>query len=554
MPEKKRGPFNRIMEILKFERKEITAIYFYAILAGLVQLTLPLGIQAIISFVLGGSLSTSLVLLIILVVFGVFIAGLLQVNQMKIIEKIQQQLFVRYSFNFSHLIHHIDMKQTRKYYLPELLNRFFDIVFLQKGISKLLLDIPTASIQIIFGLLLLSLYHPIFIFFGIMLILILFLILRFTGNKGLQTSLEESTNKYKMAAYLEEVGRMITSFKFIKESFQLKKADKHVADYLTARTSHFKILLIQYWTLIAFKILITAAMLVFGAVLLVDQQLNIGQFIAAEIVIILVINSVEKVIVNLDQVYDVLTSTEKINIVLEQPAEESGTDEVVSHNGGMNVRLQNLHFSYEEGIKVINGISLDIKPGEKVCFYGESGSGKSTLLQLIGGLYKPDTGKVYIDEVQSNKYNLSALRPQIGVMLSNTHIFSGTILENITLGSNVDKHFINQLTELTGLRKFIDDTPKGYDLMLSPGGIHLPDGVAEKILLIRALILKPRMLLLEDPLKNIESQYAAGIMKYICEELRGTTVVVATADNQHASFYDKMFMIKKGRIEELEDK
>ena len=162
------SPVTRILKLLKLERKEITAVYFYAILNGLIQLSLPVGVQAIVGFVLGASMRASLVVLIVLVVLGVLIAGIMQINQMKIIEKIQQKLFVRYSFAFAERIPKLDLKKTDNIYLPELVNRFFDITVLQKSLSKILLDIPTASIQIIFGLILLSFYHPAFIFFGIM--------------------------------------------------------------------------------------------------------------------------------------------------------------------------------------------------------------------------------------------------------------------------------------------------------------------------------------------------------------------------------------------------
>ena len=156
----------KLLDVLRFQKAEITSIYFFAVFTGLVQLSLPVGIQSIISFVLGGSISTSLVLLIIFVILGVLAAGLLQVAQMKIIERIQQQLFVRYSFLYADTLPKLSMDEVNGYYLPELSNRFFDIVSLQKGISKILLDIPAASIQIIFGLILLSFYHPVFIFFG----------------------------------------------------------------------------------------------------------------------------------------------------------------------------------------------------------------------------------------------------------------------------------------------------------------------------------------------------------------------------------------------------
>jgi hypothetical protein len=194
----------RLFRIIRLERREISAIYFYAILFGLLQLTLPLGIQSIINFVLAGSFSTSMIILIAAVVTGVLFTGMLQVSQMKLNEKIQQNIFVQYTFEFAHRIPKVDMKSVDGYYMPELVNRFFDVVSLQKGLSKLLLDLPVATIQIVFGLILLSLYNAVFIVFGLFLILILFLIIRYTSARGLATSLEESDYKYGVAGWLQE--------------------------------------------------------------------------------------------------------------------------------------------------------------------------------------------------------------------------------------------------------------------------------------------------------------------------------------------------------------
>src|SRR5215203_2819003 len=320
------SPLRRIARLVREEKSEISSIYFYAILSGLIQLSLPLGIQAIIGFVLGGAMSTSLVILITLVVMGVLINGILQMNQMKIIERIQQKIFVRYSFAFTTHIPKLDLQKIDGFYLPELVNRFFDIPVLQKSLSKILLDFPLAITQIILGLVLLSFYHPAFIFFGMLLLLLLVLIFRVTGNKGFQTSLEKSTYKYRVAGWLEEMARVVKQFKFsAHNSLHEKKADDKVVNYITARKAHFSILLLQYKVLIAFKVIITAAMLIVGCLLLLDQQINIGQFVAAEIVIIIVINAVEKLIINLDSVYSALTSVEKINKLLDKTAEKGGS-------------------------------------------------------------------------------------------------------------------------------------------------------------------------------------------------------------------------------------
>lgn len=541
-------PIFKIFEILRFEKKEISSIYFYAILSGLVQLTLPLGIQAIISFVLGGSISTSLVLLIIFVVFGVFISGLLQVNQMKIIEKIQQQLFVRYSFKYAHHIPNIDLKGIKKYYLPELVNRFFDVVALQKGIAKLLLDVPAATIQIIFGLILLSFYHPAFILFGILLVVILYGILSFTGNRGLETSIQESNYKYKVAAFLEEIGSMVSSFKFLDQAFLLKKADKQVSNYLNTRTAHFKVLLIQYWSLISFKLLITAAMLIVGAVLLVNQQLNIGQFIAAEIVIILVINSVEKIIVNLDTIYDVITSIEKVEQPLEMNTESSGNILPVKKAVGMSVSFSNVTFGYDDNDDVLKNINLSINPGEKVWVSGASGSGKTTLLYLLGGIYQPDSGEVILDGIPVKNYEISELRKDINVLFTETDLISGTIMENITLGRKIDYTTIDKLATVTGLKKYIVTTEGGYEKVIQPSSYHLPDSVIQKILLTRILASNPKLMLLEAPFEKIAQRYREEILSYIRDNMKETTVIVTGYECTRTDLFDKIIELENGTI------
>jgi len=541
----------RILDILRFEKKEISAIYFYAIFSGLVQLSLPLGIQSIISFVVGGAISTSLVLLIVFVVAGVFITGLLQVNQMKIIEKIQQQLFVRYSFLYSYNLPKLNLSSVDRYYLPELVNRFFDTVSLQKSLAKLMLDIPLATIQILFGLILLSFYHPVFIFFGISLLLIVFLILRFTSNKGLETSIEESNYKYQVAGWLQEMARVISSFKFSSSSnLHLYKTDEQVNGYLKARTSHFKILLLQYWSLIAFKVLITAAMLIVGTFLLLDQQLNIGQFIAAEIVIITVMSAVEKLVNNLDKVYDVLTSVEKLGHLTDKPLEESG-DYIPETDNSMGMRLQvnNLNFGYDKNRNVLQNLSFEVKAGEKICISGNYGSGKSTLLKVLTGTYQPYEGVITFDGISLPNYNKELLRLQTGILFDSLDIFEGTLLENITMGrEDISVKYVMEMAAKVGLKDFIESLPEGFALHLHPTGKRLPGKIVTKILLLRALVGKPRLLLLEEPFLGLEEKYVQQVQDLLIKDLKNTTVIAVTNDKSFAVKCDKVVVLENGVV------
>jgi len=529
------NPVTRILNLVKLERKEIAAVYFYAILNGLIQLSLPLGVQAIIGFVLGASMRASLVVLISLVVLGVLIAGIMQVNQMKIIEKIQQKLFVRYSFAFINHIPELDLKKTNNIYLPELMNRFFDVPVLQKCLSKILLDIPTASIQILFGLILLCFYHPAFILFGMIMVILVLLILKYTGRQGLQTSIEESTYKYRAAAWLQETARVIKKIKFAKRNdLHLEKMDNEVSNYLQARNRHFRILLFQYNTLVLFKTIVTAALLIIGTLLLINQQLNIGQFIAAEIVIIMVLNSVEKLILNLGSVYDTLTAKEKIASVTEEATETNGTAILEPAHGGIKLEMKKLNFSYDDKTNVLQDISLLIKANEKVCINGKSGSGKLTLLKVMAGAYTDFSGAYLINDVPVGNYKLDSLRAQTGVLINEQNIFLGTLKENITIGTEaVTIEAITELSAKVGLNDFVASLPNGYDTMLDPTGRRLPRSVTHKIMLVRALINRPRLLLLQEPWMNCTEEDRKKIMQLLLE-LKDTTMVIVSNDEDFA--------------------
>ncbi|MEO0902245.1 MAG: ABC transporter ATP-binding protein, partial [Bacteroidota bacterium] len=260
--------WQRLMGLLTLDKKDVLQIFYYAIFAGLLNLSLPLGIQAIINLIQGAQVSTSWIVLVVLVTLGVAFVGILQLMQIRIIENVQQKIFTRSSFEFSYRFPKIKMSQLRNYYPPELANRFFDTLTVQKSLSKILIDFPAALLQIIFGLLLLSFYHPFFIIYGILLILLIYVVFKFTAQRGLETSLDESKNKYMVAHWIQEVARSLVSFKLSgKTSHAIDKNDTLVAGYLDARERHFKILILQFVQMIGFKVLVTAGLLLIGGLL-----------------------------------------------------------------------------------------------------------------------------------------------------------------------------------------------------------------------------------------------------------------------------------------------
>jgi ATP-binding cassette, subfamily B, bacterial len=551
-PDLIKAPLRQVLRLLRLDRQEVSSIYFYAILSGLIQLSLPLGIQSIINFVITGAISTSLVILVTLVVAGVFLTGLIQVNQMKLIEKVQQKIFTRYAFEFAGRLPRIKLDAVDGYYMPELTNRFFDVIILQKSISKVLLDIPLATIQIFFGLLLLSFYNTIFIFFGLLLLLISFLMIRLTINQGMYTSISESNYKYAVAGWLQEVARVVRSFKLSRNtSLHMARTDALTAGYLKSRTKHFRILLVQYWSLIGFKVLITASMLIVGSFLLVRQQINIGQFIAAEIVIITVISSVEKLVLTLDKLYDILTSADKLSKITDLPLEENGSLPLEPPVNGLSVEMGGVSFDYSNDRKgkILNAVALNIAAGQKVCIMGSGGSGKSTLLRLMSGAYDNYEGIITINGISIKNYERQSLRSVTGILLSQQDIFAGTLMENITMG-NTAVHLadIMELAGRIGLKDFIAELKDGFNTHLDPMGQRLPRKMVQKILLLRALVNGPRLLLLEEPFEGMEPANLQLITDYLLHKTSGQTVVVTSNDRQFAAGCDLIIYLDHGTV------
>ena len=543
-------PVARLFSLLREEKDQVYAIYFYAVLNGIVTLSLPLGIQAILNFILGGRISTSWIILVVIVALGVAFGGFLQISQLQISEKLQQRIFSKAGLAFAYRLPKVKAEILHGQYPPEIVNRFFDVVNLQKGISKILIDFSTAFLQVFFGLLLLSFYHPTFILFGLGLSGILFLIFYFTGPKGMATALKESTYKYQTVYWLEEVGRTLTTFKLVGSTrLPIFKADKLIQKYVDFRTKHFSVLIFQYKIMIVFKVLIVTSLLVSGSLLLINDQISIGQFVAAEVIIILVVNAVEKLILSLETVYDTLVSVEKIGHVMDLEMEHSEDSEkiIVSKPEGLQFGLNRVTFQPQDSPdSILKDVSLDIQPGSKVILNGKSGSGKSALLALLSGLYEEYEGEVSVNNLSIEMINLEKYREMVGDCLKAEQIFHGTIRENILVGRDFDAVQLEYLLDLVDLKEYIYQLPEDLDTMLQPEGKGLPRKLAQSILLARAFLGEPKAIIMENSLDHVTSSTLAKISDYL---FKGNwTLVMISNDEEILSRASQIITLDKGVV------
>lgn len=547
-------PIKRFLRMLRLDRKEIGYIYLYAIFSGLITLSIPLGVQAIIGLIVGGSMTAAVILLVGVVTIGTLLIGILKVMQLTVTESIQRRLFSRSSFEFAWRLPRIKYEQLLDAYPPELVNRFFDTLTLQKGLPKLLTDTSTAILQILFGLLLISLYHPAFVAFSLILILILIAIFYYTGPRGLSTSLMESKYKYKVAYWLEEIGRAVTSFKLSGQSeLPMRQTQKLVDGYLEQRAAHFRVLLWQYGAIVMFKTLVTLSLLYLGSSLVISNQITIGQFVAAEIVIILILGSAEKLILSMETIYDVLTAVEKIGYVtdLDLEAETGGICFDQLDNGkGLSLEFKGLSFSFPDSDRqVLQNINLALAGGERVCVVGPNRSGKSTLIQMAGLLYTEYQGTITYNGVSARDLDYQDLRRHIGDYLRDEDLFQASILDNLwLLSAEPDLRQVQWAVEQVGLEDYIALQPQGYQTQLTPGGRNLPASVRTKLLIARSLLGRPKLLAFGDFGNSLAPADRRRMADLVTRNDHDWTVLAISSDPYFASHCDRLIYLENGQI------
>lgn len=547
-------PTQRLLRLLSKYRREMRYILLYAVVAGLINLSLPLGIQAIIGLIAGGAISASWGILVAFVIIGAILTGGLRLMQLSIMEHMQRQIFTDSALEFAIRIPRLNLELLRKEYLPELVNRFFDTQNIQKGLPKMLIDGSTAILQILFSLLLLSFYHTTFVLTSLLLLGVLGILFWWTVPLGMATSLKESKHKYKIAFWLEEISRVSSTFKLAGENrFPITRTDELTVDYLDARAKHWRILLTQFSSSIVFRALVLGGFLVLGSLMVMNNELNLGQFVAAEILVLFVVESVEKLILLHETGYDVLTATEKIGQVTDLPIErEDGVrvEDFCNSREPLAVELRNLSYQFSDAdAPVLKELTTTFKAGERVAITGYPGSGKSTLTQVLSVIKRDFTGSLLFNGLPKQNINLRSLREHIGDYSSQEDVFRGTILENITLGrSSISLQQVLKLAENVGLTEFIRNSTQGIDTELLPGGKNIPRSIITKILIARSIITEPNLLVMEEPLGNLTFRDRLRIGRLLTDRSHNWTLVCVTTDPLLASLCDRIVVLRDGQI------
>jgi ABC-type bacteriocin/lantibiotic exporter with double-glycine peptidase domain len=548
--EKKLKPWERFLHLLLTERKDIFYILVYAVFIGLISLVIPLGIQTTIELISGGLFFSSVYVMIGAVIAGVLISGGMQVFQLSLVEYLQRRIFARAAFEFAYRLPRLDTSSIQNVYAPGLVNRFLDVLTIQKGLPKFLIEFSGAALQIIFGLLLLSLYHPLFVMFALILVALLTAIFYLSGPKALTTSLEESSYKYKLLHWLEDLARMNQTIKLTgTTNLPISKTDYYVNNYLKNRKSHFRILLVQFTYIVIFKAAIIGGLLIIGTILVVEREITLGQFVASEVIIILILNSVEKIIMYMDVIYDLLTAVDKIGAVTDLPIERQGGLDMPDTSRAFSVELHELHYQKsEEKSASILSVSLRVEPNEKVCIAGNSGSGMIHLAEILAGTLSDYTGSVLINGFGLRDLDLTYFRDHISANGTTDDLFEGTLIDNILVGNpKIQTTEAIRVLEQVGLEKLVAGWSLGIDTPLPSEGKGLNPELAHRIILARCLARKPRLMLFHDHFSGITAKEKSNLFKNLISNL-DATLICFSADPVIMANCDRVIVLENGTV------
>ena len=547
-------PLRRLLGLLRPETRDIWMVIIYAIGAGLLSLAIPITAMAVVNTTALATLVQQLLILCLALLVSLGLAAILRVLQAVVVEYLQQRIFVRVVGDLSHRLPRIEVHAFDRQHGPELVNRFFDVLTVQKASAMLLLDGVTVVLQMAIGLGLLAFYHQILLGFDIALMAGLVFIVFVLGRGAVNSSIRESRAKYVVAGWVEEMARHPVAFKLNGgPHFARERADLLARQYLLARQSHYRIVLRQFAFALGLQVLASTALLGLGGYLVIQGQLTLGQLVAAEIVVALVVASFTKLGKQLESYYDLLAAVDKLGHLTDIPLERAGG--VVHHarSQGAAIRLHNVGFTYSQGHRtVLEGLNLAIEPGERIALLGPNGAGKSTLVDLLFGLRQPTQGHVEIDGMDLRDLRLESLREHIAVV-KGIEIFEGSILDNVRMGrENLSVADVRQALAAVRLLDDILDLPDGLHTVLSTGGTPLSLGQAERLMLARAIAGGPRLLVVDEILDDMDQEVRHEVLPAILGPKARWTLLVVTHSQDVAQLCGRQVRLARPRRPERE--
>jgi ABC-type bacteriocin/lantibiotic exporter with double-glycine peptidase domain len=523
-----RSALGRLWALIRSERQALWAVTIYAALIGLLTLATPIAVQALVNTVAFGTMLQPLVVLTLLLAAGLVFSAFLQVMQTYIAELIARRLLVRVTADFSYRLPRLAQSARDEEDIREVTNRFFDVAALQKAVALMLFDGFSSVLQISVAFLLLTLYHPVLMAFALVL-LVAILFVTFTLARGaVETSIKESKQKYKIAAWLEDIAAHPHVFGSAGGlALAQEYADALAKNYLAIRSKHFRIVLRQLIGNMALQIFASTGLLLVGGWLVIQRQLTLGQLVAAELVTAALVISLAKMGKLYEKFYDMMASLDKIGHVVDLPTEAPQGHPLPLQTNPAALHLHEVGYEYDE-TGILEHIELEIPESSRLALIGPPASGKSTLLDIMYGIRPPSNGQIALDQIDYRDIRPEDLRRDL-VLLRDVEIFHDSVFENIRAGRHdIGRVEAREALEQVGLRDSILCTAEGLNAELLSGGAPLSQQQRVQLVLARAIAARPRLLLIDGLLDRLDPRSRSPLLTALFAHDAPWTLVIVT--------------------------
>ena len=519
-------PLRRLGQILRPDQADIGAVLTFTVVIGLLNLAVPLAVESLVSTVAFGGLLQPVIVLSALLFSSLIIANGMLALQTYLVELIQRRLFVRVVAEVAHRLPRTQVEAFDLHYGPELVNRFFEVLTLQKTTASLLLDGTSVLVSAVVSMTVLAFYHPLLLGLDVLLVIVLSFIILVLGRNAVRTSIEESITKYAVAESLEELARYPLAFRApaaMKKT--AKRVDALMTEYLQARAKHFQILFRQVVFTLGLQAMTSTVLLGLGGLLVIQDQLTLGQLVAAELIIAYVVGAFAKLCKHMESYYDLMASVDKIGHLLDLPQENEVGESVAPRPQGIAVELKHVTYDYPGHGPRVAFAPKRIEPGERLMLQAAQAVGKSTLADLLFGLRMPSAGAITYDDHDTRHWALSELRRQVA-LVRGEEVIAGTVLDNIRwYRDEIEIERMHQVLQDVDLTTSIERLPQGWNTLLTASGTPLTTSQLRQLMLARALVAAPRLLILDGVLEALAPDVREHILLRLEQRYPMTTVI-----------------------------
>ena len=527
-------PLKRLFAIMKMEKQDLWRVLLLSLASGLLSLATPAAVQSLVNTVaLGGLLQPLLVLSFMLFVFLTFF-GTVTILQSYLMELIQRRLFLRMTADMANRLPRVVWKVATSSNGVERVNRFFDVLTVQKSGAFLLLEGLAIVLQAIIGLLVLAAYHPYLMLFDLLILLWLCVVFFILGRHGVETSIKESYAKYAVVEWLETLAGNNQMFRFSGGTdLARERANKLAYDYLGTRSRHYSVLLYQHIALNLLYAVASTMLLGIGGFLVMEGQLSLGQLVAAELILSGVLLSFSKFKKQLESYYDLIAGVDKLGHLLDLPMQQR-SGEHLEFADPIQVSVKDIHFGFGEDKDIIKGISFHIDAGESLALVSPLGGGKTALSHLLCALQQPESGRIEINGIHLAVLDPAMLRNQIG-LAAEIELLNDSIVKNVSLGRpEISVSKVREVLTEVGLLSTISQLEKGLNTHLNQTGTPLTTVQLQQLMLARAIISKPRFLIIDGLLDFWPTEMAVAILNYLISSDVPWTLLLMTESQQLA--------------------